>query len=245
MNKPLLPPPPRSNPVRHRTSETSAGRFLLRLPPPYWCQRPDLWPQASGRSPPRPPLGSSSTRAPAQEPLTLQQLRAVERGRGRGARTPSQIPGGVGKMLFFAPIANPGNRVSAVAAGIAFYSLVACSGHRCGRVVLRAVRQRGNDEQPDGCPIYPCGLARSVECRDHPHCREEEAGQGSIGREDSPRGGLREPCAGNRADKPHRRELARDRTSNGGLYWTRGMACSINRVLKALKYLCALGRILV
>ena len=29
---------------------------------------------------------------PAQEPLTLQQLRAVERGRGRSARTPSQIP---------------------------------------------------------------------------------------------------------------------------------------------------------
>ena len=46
--------------------------------------------QSSHQRPHPPVLPPRAT--PAQEPLSLQQLRAVERGRGRGARTPSQIP---------------------------------------------------------------------------------------------------------------------------------------------------------
>ena len=63
---------------------------------------------------------------PAQEPLTLQQLRAVERGRGRGARTPSQIPWRGWKDVVVRTYRRiQDNRVLAVAAGVAFYSLVA------------------------------------------------------------------------------------------------------------------------
>ena len=65
-------------------------------------------------------------RRPAQEPLTLQQLRAVERGRGRGARTPSQIPWRGWKDVIVRTYRRiQDNRVLAVAAGVAFYSLVA------------------------------------------------------------------------------------------------------------------------
>ena len=63
---------------------------------------------------------------PAQEPLTLQQLRAVERGRGRGAHTPSQIPWRGWKDVIVRTYRRiQDNRVLAVAAGVAFYSLVA------------------------------------------------------------------------------------------------------------------------
>jgi hypothetical protein len=58
--------------------------------------------------------------------LTFQQLRAVERGRGRGARTPSQIPRRGWKDVIVRHLSpNQDNRVLAVATGVAFYSLVA------------------------------------------------------------------------------------------------------------------------
>ena len=47
--------------------------------------------QDDRRRKPSPP-GLPPRATPAQEPLTLQQIRAVERGRGRRARAPSQIP---------------------------------------------------------------------------------------------------------------------------------------------------------
>jgi hypothetical protein len=63
---------------------------------------------------------------PAQEPLTLQQLRAAERGRGRSARAPVQVPWRGWKDVFvrkYREIQN--DRLLALAAGVAFYSLVA------------------------------------------------------------------------------------------------------------------------
>src|SRR6476659_11152483 len=93
MNKPL-PPPPRSNPVRHRTSETRLDNFfswfaasvLVTAGVIYGLKLQDDRPQRP-HAPVLPPRAT-----PAQEPLILQQVRAVERGRGRGARTPSQMP---------------------------------------------------------------------------------------------------------------------------------------------------------
>src|SRR4029078_9332609 len=58
-------------------------------------------------------------------PLTLQQLRAIERGRGRRARAPSQIPWRGWKDVFvrtYREILD--DRLLALAAGVAFYSLV-------------------------------------------------------------------------------------------------------------------------
>jgi membrane protein len=63
---------------------------------------------------------------PAQEPLALQQARAVERGRGRRARAPLQIPWRGWKDILtrtYQEIQN--NRLLALAAGVVFYSLVA------------------------------------------------------------------------------------------------------------------------
>ena len=63
---------------------------------------------------------------PAQEPLTLQEVRAVERGRGRQARAPLQIPLRGWKDIFvrtYQEIQN--DRLLALAAGVVFYSLVA------------------------------------------------------------------------------------------------------------------------
>ena len=63
---------------------------------------------------------------PAQEPLTLQQARAVERGRGRRARAPLQIPWRGWKDILartYQEIQN--DRLLALAAGVVFYSLVA------------------------------------------------------------------------------------------------------------------------
>jgi hypothetical protein len=80
--------------VRHRTSETRLDNFfswfaasvLVTAGIIYGLKLQD----DRHQRPHAPVLSPRAT--PAQEPLTLQQLRAVERGRGRGARTPSQIP---------------------------------------------------------------------------------------------------------------------------------------------------------
>ncbi len=64
--------------------------------------------------------------SPAQEPLTLQRRRAAERGRGRRARTPLQIPWPGWKDILFRTYAQVENdRLLALAAGVVFYSLVA------------------------------------------------------------------------------------------------------------------------
>ena len=76
------------------------------------------------RKPPPPGLPPRAT--PAQEPLTLQQIRAVERGRGRRARAPSQIPWRGWKDVFVRTYREiQDDRLLALAAGVAFYSLVA------------------------------------------------------------------------------------------------------------------------
>jgi membrane protein len=63
---------------------------------------------------------------PAQEPLTLQHLRAVEPGRGRRARGPLQIPWRGWKDVCVRTYLEVQNdRLLALAAGVAFYSLVA------------------------------------------------------------------------------------------------------------------------
>jgi membrane protein len=75
------------------------------------------------RSPPPPGLPPRAT--PAQEPLTLQQIRAVERGRGRRARAPLQIPWRGWKDVFVRTYREiQDDRLLALAAGVAFYSLV-------------------------------------------------------------------------------------------------------------------------
>src|ERR1700731_348865 len=63
---------------------------------------------------------------PAQEPLTLQERRAAQRGRGRKARAPLQIPWRGWKDIFVRPYYEIlDDRLLGLAAGIAFYSLVA------------------------------------------------------------------------------------------------------------------------
>jgi len=75
------------------------------------------------RDPPPPGLPPRAT--PAQEPLTLQQIRAIERGRGRRARAPSQIPWRGWKDVFVRTYREiQDDRLLALAAGVAFYSLV-------------------------------------------------------------------------------------------------------------------------
>src|SRR5262245_52741371 len=74
----------------------------------------------------RPPAHLPPRATPAQEPLNLQRLRAVEPGRGRKAHTPLQIPWRGWKDICvrtYLEIQN--DRLLALAAGVAFYSLVA------------------------------------------------------------------------------------------------------------------------
>src|SRR5262249_38038424 len=75
------------------------------------------------------PLSHRSTRpraTPAQEPLTWQERRANERGRGRRAHEPLRIPWQGWKDILvrsYHEIQN--DRLLALAAGVVFYSLVA------------------------------------------------------------------------------------------------------------------------
>jgi membrane protein len=63
---------------------------------------------------------------PAQEPPTLQQRRAVERGRGRRAHMPHHIPWRGWKDILFRTYNEiQDDRLLALAAGVAFYSLIA------------------------------------------------------------------------------------------------------------------------
>jgi membrane protein len=63
---------------------------------------------------------------PAQEPLGLQETRATERGRGRSARSPSQIPWrGWKDIALRAWQETQDDRLLALAAGVVFYALVA------------------------------------------------------------------------------------------------------------------------
>ncbi|HEY2229483.1 MAG TPA: YihY/virulence factor BrkB family protein [Xanthobacteraceae bacterium] len=63
---------------------------------------------------------------PAQEPLGLQEIRATERGRGRKARAPSQIPRRGWKDIAVRTYRETqDDRLLALAAGVAFYALVA------------------------------------------------------------------------------------------------------------------------
>src|SRR6202166_1275267 len=63
---------------------------------------------------------------PAQEPLGLQEIRAGERGRGRSARSPSQIPWRGWKDIIVRTYQETQeDRLLALAAGVVFYSLVA------------------------------------------------------------------------------------------------------------------------
>jgi membrane protein len=70
------------------------------------------------RAPPRP--------TPAQEPLTVQETRAAEKGRGRQARAPLQIPWrGWEDILVRTYHEIQQDRLLALAAGVVFYSLLA------------------------------------------------------------------------------------------------------------------------
>jgi len=63
---------------------------------------------------------------PAQEPLSLQEVRAAERGRGRQARKPMQISGRGWTDIFVRTYWEiQSDRLLALAAGVVFYSLVA------------------------------------------------------------------------------------------------------------------------
>jgi membrane protein len=63
---------------------------------------------------------------PAQEPLGLQKIRATERGRGRMAQAPSQIPWrGWKDIAVRTYLETQDDRLLALAAGVSFYSLVA------------------------------------------------------------------------------------------------------------------------
>jgi hypothetical protein len=64
--------------------------------------------------------------SPAQEPLRLQEVRAAERGRGRTALSPSQIPWrGWTDILLRTYQKTQEDRLLALAASVVFYSLVA------------------------------------------------------------------------------------------------------------------------
>ena len=63
---------------------------------------------------------------PAQEPLALQEVRANERGRGRKAHAPTRIPWrGWRDIIVRTYTETLEDRLFALAAGVAFYSLVA------------------------------------------------------------------------------------------------------------------------
>jgi membrane protein len=72
------------------------------------------------------PLRVLPRATPAQEPLTLQEIRATERGRGRRARSPSQIPWRGWKDIVLRTYQETqDDRLLALAAGVAFFALVA------------------------------------------------------------------------------------------------------------------------
>jgi membrane protein len=72
------------------------------------------------------PVHALPRASPAQEPLGLQEIRASERGRGRRARAPLQIPWRGWKDIAFRTYRETqDDRLLALAAGVAFYSLVA------------------------------------------------------------------------------------------------------------------------
>jgi membrane protein len=72
------------------------------------------------------PLRVLPRATPAQEPLGLQEIRATERGRGRSARAPSQIPWRGWKDIVLRTYQETqDDRLLALAAGVAFYALVA------------------------------------------------------------------------------------------------------------------------
>src|SRR5262249_3875165 len=78
------------------------------------------------RRPGRKPAYIPPRATPAQEPRSLQELRAAEPGRGRRARAPEQIPWRGWKDVLartYREILE--DRVFALAAGVAFYSLLA------------------------------------------------------------------------------------------------------------------------
>src|SRR5580700_10337735 len=72
------------------------------------------------------PMRVLARATPAQEPMGLQEMRATERGRGRRARAPLQIPWRGWKDIAFRTYhETQDDRLLALAAGVAFYSLVA------------------------------------------------------------------------------------------------------------------------
>jgi membrane protein len=77
-----------------------------------------------GARPSRPPAPPRAT--PAQEPLRWQERRAGEAGRGRGARGPLEIPWAGWKDILVRTYREiQEDRLLALAAGVAFYSLIA------------------------------------------------------------------------------------------------------------------------
>jgi membrane protein len=77
-----------------------------------------------GVRPSRPPAPPRAT--PAQEPLRWQERRAAEEGRGRWARGPLQIPWAGWKDIIVRTYREiQDDRLLALAAGVAFYSLIA------------------------------------------------------------------------------------------------------------------------
>src|SRR5262245_40781310 len=69
----------------------------------------------------KPPASAPPRPTPAQEPLTLQHLRAAQQGRGRRARGPMQIPWRGWKDICIRTYLEIQNdRLLALAAGIAF-----------------------------------------------------------------------------------------------------------------------------
>ncbi|HEY6995933.1 MAG TPA: YihY/virulence factor BrkB family protein [Xanthobacteraceae bacterium] len=72
------------------------------------------------------PAAAPPRATPAQEPLTLQERRAAELGRGRRARAPLQIPWAGWKDVLVRTYREiQDDRLLALAAGVAFYSLIA------------------------------------------------------------------------------------------------------------------------
>jgi membrane protein len=72
------------------------------------------------------PVPGFANPSPAQEPLALQEARAVERGRGRRATAPVHIPWLGWKDILYRTYLNiQENRLLALAAGVVFYSLLA------------------------------------------------------------------------------------------------------------------------
>ena len=82
-----------------------------------------LRPQPERRAAEPQPLLPRAT--PAQEPLTIQQRRALEKGRGRRAHAPLQIPWrGWRDILVRTYYEIQEDRLLALAAGVSFYSLL-------------------------------------------------------------------------------------------------------------------------